>query len=176
MCGLQIFEKPCYVNHNCAYIPAHYLICASDILWALESVAVDNPDAVETQVWRNYCLAIKPFLPLLKIHISCKKFWGIFHVKNSRHPSEYHLSSDVNKNITVLSPLAGLATRSPSRPSPCWQLYVKASPKFCWMVSKVKVVQQSLFLISMNRETFKISWKLSLSATSLFLQEQSGVV
>ena len=76
---------------------------------ALVSLAVDNSDAVATQVWRNYCLAIKPFLPLLKTHISCKKFWGIFHGKNSRHPSKYHLSSGVDKNITDLSPLAGLA-------------------------------------------------------------------
>ena len=66
MCGLQILVKPCYMNHNCAYIPTHHLICDSDILGAVRLQAVDSPDAVATQVWRNYCLALKPFLLLLK--------------------------------------------------------------------------------------------------------------
>ena len=66
MCGLQILVKPCYMNHNCAYIPADHLICDSDILGAVRLQAVDSPDAVATQVWRNYYLALKPFLLLLK--------------------------------------------------------------------------------------------------------------
>ena len=124
------------MNHNCAYIPTHHLICDSDILGAVRLQAVDSPDAVATQVWRNYCLALKPFLLLLKNPNRPQEIlWHFLNYKSMERIADTPPSiicTLMPTNITDLSPLAG--------PGPHLhqdhhladsQLGVKASPKVC---------------------------------------------